>query len=391
MKFELTTLPRNSSDDDVLAEIRRVDLIVGKNILTQTDYNKHAKMTSDGVKLRFGSWEKALTLAGLENKYTGVKVSEKMRYSQTTKNLSDQEVLDEVRKVANLLGGDALTMEDFNKNSEIGFHTLIHRFGSWQGVLQKAGLEHKYSGKVITENMKGRRNKPLTDEDVLVELKRIAKFLNKETVSQEDVKNYSNIMSLGVIVRRFGSFVSAIQKAGLKISEGYRRAYTDDEYFENLLNVWTKYGRQPVCREMDIAPSKIKSGVYRAHFGSWHKSLESFVARMNNDEREIEQVSEKEKPRVEQTEITKEPEIIRQRKRTLGENRRDIGLSLRYKVLSRDNFKCVRCGRSPATNIGVELHIDHKLPFSMGGKTIFENLETKCKECNLGKSNRHLE
>ena len=391
MKFELTTLPRNSSDSDILAEIRRVDLLVGKNILTQTDYNKHAKMTSDGVKLKFGSWGKALTLAGLGSKYIGTKVSEKMRYSQTTKKLSDQEVLDEVRKVANLLGGNTLTMEDFNKNSEIGFHTLIRRFGSWQGVLQKAGLEHKYSGKVITENMKGARNKPLTDEDVLVELKRIAKLLNKETVSLEDVKNYSNVMSLGVVVRRFGSFVSAIQKAGLKVSEGYRRAYTDEEYFENLLDVWTKYGRQPVCREMDIAPSKIKSGVYRAHFGSWHKALESFVVRMNRDEREMAQVFKEEKPDIEQVEITKKPEIIRQRIRTLGEDRRDIGLSLRYKVLSRDNFKCVRCGRSPATNPEVELHIDHKHPFSMGGKTTLENLETKCKECNLGKSNRHLE
>ena len=70
---------------------------------------------------------------------------------------------------------------------------------------------------------------------------------------------------------------------------------------------------------------------------------------------------------------------------------RAISLSLRYQVLSKDNFKCVRCGRSPASDPSVELHIDHKLPFSKGGETIFENLETKCKECNLGKSNRHSE
>ena len=74
-----------------------------------------------------------------------------------------------------------------------------------------------------------------------------------------------------------------------------------------------------------------------------------------------------------------------------SEDRRGICLSLRYKVLSRDNFRCVRCGRSPAINPGVELHVDHKQPFSKQGKTIMENLETKCKECNLGKSNRHSE
>ena len=69
---------------------------------------------------------------------------------------------------------------------------------------------------------------------------------------------------------------------------------------------------------------------------------------------------------------------------------RDIPLGLRLKILSRDNFRCVLCGKSPATDFGTKLHIDHVLPFSKGGKSILDNLQTLCKECNLGKSNNIL-
>ncbi len=59
---------------------------------------------------------------------------------------------------------------------------------------------------------------------------------------------------------------------------------------------------------------------------------------------------------------------------------------LRYKVLKRDNFKCCACGASPAKDPSVELHIDHIVPWSKGGETTFENLQTLCSRCNIGKS-----
>ena len=73
------------------------------------------------------------------------------------------------------------------------------------------------------------------------------------------------------------------------------------------------------------------------------------------------------------------------------ENSRNVPLILRLKVLQRDNFRCVFCGKSPATDLGTKLHIDHIFPFSKGGKSILENLQTLCEECNLGKSDREIE
>lgn len=65
---------------------------------------------------------------------------------------------------------------------------------------------------------------------------------------------------------------------------------------------------------------------------------------------------------------------------------RVISAKLRYQVLKRDNFKCCACGASPAKDPSVELHIDHIIPYSKGGETILDNLQTLCSACNIGKS-----
>lgn len=57
----------------------------------------------------------------------------------------------------------------------------------------------------------------------------------------------------------------------------------------------------------------------------------------------------------------------------------------RYAVLHRDNSTCQRCGASKRD--GVKLHVDHKTPVSLGGKSNIDNLWTLCESCNLGKKN----
>lgn len=64
---------------------------------------------------------------------------------------------------------------------------------------------------------------------------------------------------------------------------------------------------------------------------------------------------------------------------------RNISDKLRYQVLKRDNFKCCACGASPAKDPAVELHVDHIVPWSKGGETRIDNLQTLCSKCNLGK------
>lgn len=69
-----------------------------------------------------------------------------------------------------------------------------------------------------------------------------------------------------------------------------------------------------------------------------------------------------------------------------GRDRQAAYIKLRFEILKRDNFTCQYCGRSPKTERGVVLVMDHKHPASKGGDWSMENLITSCRECNAGKS-----
>jgi len=314
----------------------------------------------------------------------------KFELSRLPRNCTNEEIIAEVKRVGSLLKKDVMSQDDFNKYAKISSSTARKRFGSWKKVLIAAGLEHRYADR---PEFKKARSRKLTDEEIIVELQRIAKLMGKESITMEDFMDNSSIeIHPESVRRRFGSWAGLMEKAELKLSPKYHRRYSNEEYFENLLNVWTYHGRQPLYREIDEHPSRISSGAYEGRFGSWRKALEAFVTRMNEDETENREEANTEK-RIPQFVDILEPKKESKRKKTIprGETHRGINLSLRYKVLLRDKFRCVRCGRSPATTPGVELHIDHKNPFSKQGRTALENLETKCKECNLGKGDRHIE
>ena len=56
--------------------------------------------------------------------------------------------------------------------------------------------------------------------------------------------------------------------------------------------------------------------------------------------------------------------------------RREVSDRQRFRILVRDGFRCRACGASPLTQAGVELHVDHVLPWSKGGETTDDNLLT---------------
>jgi 5-methylcytosine-specific restriction endonuclease McrA len=64
-------------------------------------------------------------------------------------------------------------------------------------------------------------------------------------------------------------------------------------------------------------------------------------------------------------------------------------LNVRFKVMYRDDFKCVYCGRG--ANDGAVLQIDHIKPKSKGGVDEFDNYVTACQDCNYGKRDMLLE
>jgi 5-methylcytosine-specific restriction endonuclease McrA len=208
--------------------------------------------------------------------------------------------------------------------------------------------------------------------------------------------------------RRFGSVSAALKRAGVEqVSHG--RRYTEDEIFENLLNVWTHFGRPPAALEMDQLPSTVGKNAYIHRYGGWRKALKAFVERANSEADDNPTPDSERHPSTatERTEPTGSPATVANSSPKVGsqtnarsrvprntattirpEDRRDPSIGLRFKVLKRDLFKCVLCGDHPARNAECILHVDHVIPWSKGGKTREDNLRTLCATCNVGRGNR---
>jgi 5-methylcytosine-specific restriction endonuclease McrA len=58
----------------------------------------------------------------------------------------------------------------------------------------------------------------------------------------------------------------------------------------------------------------------------------------------------------------------------------------RRALFARDGWKCVYCGTASG-----RLTLDHVVPRSRGGDSVWENVVTSCAPCNLRKGNRSLE
>jgi hypothetical protein len=222
------------------------------------------------------------------------------------------------------------------------------------------------NGKIKFELQLPYRNVP--KEELLRDLKRVAKKLKKDSVTWNEYENTGKY-SYSPFFRAFGSWTAAFKAAGLKRARTYR--VSDRELFENLKDVWVKLGRQPKKYEMHSPQSKYTFDQYIYRFGNWTDALRKFVDLMKSGGLR----------KISPTENT-----VSQPK--WHSTRRRVSATLKLLVLARDRFKCRLCARSPATDENVALQVDHIKPWSQGGETVLDNLQTLCSKCNLGKSNR---
>ncbi len=210
------------------------------------------------------------------------------------------------------------------------------------------------------------RNTP--EQELLDDLIRVSKELSKDKVTIDEYNERGKFHST-TLTRRFGNWFDTLKKAGLEKTRNLN--LTDEDLFGNIENVWIRLGRQPKYNEMLAPLSKYSAGTYEKRYGTWRGALQQFV----------EYVNKIDEPGA--TIISETSTGATQRHKT----KRDINWRLRFLVMRRDNFKCVACGRSPATNPEVVLHVDHMLAWDKGGETIYENLQVLCSVCNIGKSN----
>ena len=310
----------------------------------------------------------------------------KFELNEYHRNVTDEELIDDVKRVASIYNKPTLTRDEYRVYGKYGLTTFVRHFGSWMAVLEMCSLQaNSYQLAAIQAGYTGQS---VTDSQLFEDLQRVASMLEKDSITSGEYKQYGEYSS-STIFKRFGTWNNALEKANLSpfVKVAGKRIPTE-ALFSEIERLWTQFGRQPTVTDVKNGYSKYSVNAFVRRFGGWNNALRAFVEYIEEDDSEIN------RERVEKE--NKQPKIkkIREEKAYINQHltknkhttQREPNLRLRFKVLVRDNFRCCSCGASPATNPDVVLHVDHIKPWSKGGETVMENLQTLCSKCNLGKS-----
>lgn len=214
------------------------------------------------------------------------------------------------------------------------------------------------------------RRRDLSDQEILDDIRRVAIESNENSVTKDKYRT-SGAFAVSTVTSRFGGWNEAVSRIGLAPAQ--RRDISNAELLENIAAVWSKLGRQPSVHHMADRSigAQFSAATYKKRFGSWNNALATFLIYVQ-DATNLSTFATK-----------TASELPLRRRQTL----REIGWRLRAKVLIRDSCICKMCGASPAKCADTVLHVDHIIPWSKGGETVEENLQTLCEVCNIGKSN----
>lgn len=292
----------------------------------------------------------------------------KFELEEYHRNVTDNDLLTDLIRVAKTLSKKTLTTEEYSKIGNYHVSTYQRRFGGWIKALKKADLNYE------------RKNKKVNTCEIIEDLRNVAKKINSKTLSASDYSNYGKF-SISTVTFHFKTWNNALEKADLQIRKISKIA--PEELFQNIEKVWILLGKQPRYTEMTKPISKYSAGAYEQHFGTWRKALEAFVNYINQEEKCLIEEEKELDSKAVTVEIENDKEFKHKTKR-------NINLRLRFLIMRRDNFKCRICGKSPANDPGITLHVDHIVSWRNGGETILDNLQTLCSVCNIGKSDLEM-
>ncbi len=232
-----------------------------------------------------------------------------------------------------------------------------------------------------------KRLNKIPESKILEKLEKAAKYFNYTEFAQGKFGNVTG-MSATTVIRHFGNWRKALvalrkhlEQKGLNLAQrSYitnRPIWSEKEMFDEMERIWQMVGQRPSCAEWEMSKPRISYDTYHRRFGSWTNACLKFIEyKMGTTILVDDDIN---------INVGKSQQFGTKNNNGTISNRA-IPLKTRLKVLDRDAYRCVLCGCSPATERGVQLQIDHKIPFSKGGRSTIDNLQTLCRDCNLGKS-----
>lgn len=117
--------------------------------------------------------------------------------SEYHRNISDGELIEDLKKVAALLGKTSVTIEEYNEYGRYHATTLTRRFKSWFNCLERAGLQ------------KSRSYIGITDLELFADIERVWIKLGKQP-SYAQMRDLTQF-SIGTYEKRFGGWQNALK------------------------------------------------------------------------------------------------------------------------------------------------------------------------------------
>lgn len=259
MRFEQDFL-ENHSEEALLQELKRVADLYPARMLTKALFDTNARCSSSAIQRRFGSWKEALNRAGLVDRYKG---SPECPYADG----SDEAILQELKRVADLLPKGMLTPKFFNTHGHCSSSYVIQRLESWRNALQRAGLDGRYGSAL--------RSTRIEKQKYFVDLlQEAAKKQDKKNISIFEFDAAQMGVSSSTIRKYFGSWSEALLAADLDTERTWQNPISREECFKNLSVLWKTLGRQPTYS--DLKKPYLGAKPYERIWGNFSKAMAEF-------------------------------------------------------------------------------------------------------------------
>ncbi|MDO8630614.1 MAG: HNH endonuclease [Phycisphaerales bacterium] len=417
---------------------------------TQDYYRKNGgAYCEEVVKRRLGvrTWQSALEVIGAKKRprIVHVVVSAQAQRRNVLANVTETDLFKEIDRIWRARGRRP-TYPEFNQASQLGIRVYVTRYGSWTKAIQAFCKANQ----IPVQGLGMARARP-TRDILLNELRSVQLKHPGAILTYDSYKSNGGTYGIGVFMRQFGSWTAAVNSAGSVSGKRARYSKDDlfDEIqrlweqcgrqptqkemqkqgnispkcYAKMYGSWTK-AIHAFCEDRNDDPAPIvipglQNGDKRTptpfvntassnaataltanntstpHAGAiepspeliatnrstTHAAADGFMALMG-----AHQEVAPEAP-INIPSRTGPPRVIEHK------TGRTVSPKLRFKVFKRDNFTCKACGRSRANHPGLELEADHVVAYSPSnetvpcGETILDNLQTLCRECNVGNSN----
>ena len=122
MKFELEPYLRNITDEELLEDLKKVAQKLGKEKISEREYDANGKYSKGTLKRRFGSWNKTLNKVGLK---IGIH-----------RNITDEELFKNIEEVWIKLGKQPYYREIYQPLSKYSVGAYKGRFGTFRKALE---------------------------------------------------------------------------------------------------------------------------------------------------------------------------------------------------------------------------------------------------------------